>query len=70
MTYEEIKDLAKAAATAYIMGAHIQDPKLAVDKFMEAYNYSLANSLKALNSQNQSFQEFGSEENSNEAKFR
>lgn len=48
MTYEEIKDLAKAAATAYIMGAHIQDPKLAVDKFMEAYNYSLSNSLSAL----------------------
>ena len=35
MTYDEIKELAKAAATAYVVGANIQDPKLAVDKFME-----------------------------------
>lgn len=68
MTYEEIKELAKAAATAYIMGAHIQDPKLAVDKFMEAYNYSLSNSLAALKDSN--MKEFGAEESINATKFR
>lgn len=41
MTFAEIKELAKSAATAYIIGAHIKDPKLAVDKFREAYNYAL-----------------------------
>ena len=68
MTNEEIKELAKAAATAYIMGAHIQDPKEAVDKFMQAYNYSLRNSLDALKQSNMS--EFGTEENTNAAKFK
>ena len=52
MTYEEINDLAKAAATAYVIGARIQDPKLAVDLFMEAYNYALKNSLDALKESN------------------
>lgn len=52
MTYEEINDLAKTAATAYVIGARIQDPKLAVDLFMEAYNYALKNSLDALKESN------------------
>lgn len=70
MTYEEIKDLAKAAATAYIMGAHIQDPKLAVDKFMEAYNYSLRNSLDAVMQEKTNMQSFIDEKFSNGPKFR
>ena len=31
MNYGEIKDLAKADATAYVIGAHIQEPKAAVE---------------------------------------
>ena len=61
MTYEEVTELAKAAATAYIIGAHIQDPKLAVDKFMEAYNYSLKNSLRALKEENNNTNDVGPE---------
>ena len=37
----EMKDLAKAAATAYVCGLCEKDSKQAVDCFLEAYDYAL-----------------------------
>lgn len=37
----EMKELAKAAATAYVSGLHEQNSKQAVDYFLESYDYAL-----------------------------
>lgn len=37
----EMKDLAKAAATAYVSGLREQNSKQAVDYFLESYDYAL-----------------------------
>lgn len=47
MTQVEIRELAKAAASAYLAGAHITDPKIAVDQFTAAYTYALKKFLNA-----------------------
>lgn len=39
-TTPEMKDLAKAAATAYITGLGIADMKESVDSFLDAYSYA------------------------------
>ena len=40
-TTPEMKELAKAAATAYVTGLRIVDMKESVDSFLDAYNYAL-----------------------------
>ena len=70
MTQEEIRELAKAAASSYLAGAHIVDPKLAVDKFTEAYTYAMKKFLNAAElsqTNNDVNKPFGFE---NETKFR
>ena len=37
---EEMKELAKAAATGYVAGLGEQNAKQAVDHFLDAYDYS------------------------------
>ena len=38
---DEMKDLAKAAATAYVTGLKIIDMRESVEHFLDAYNYAL-----------------------------
>lgn len=37
----EMKDLAKAAATAYVTGLKLTDMRLSVEHFLDAYDYAL-----------------------------
>ena len=38
---DEMKELAKAAATAYVSGLREQNSKQAIDCFLESYDYAL-----------------------------
>lgn len=38
---EEMKDLAKAAATAYITGLKTTDMRDSIERFLDAYDYAL-----------------------------
>jgi len=75
MTEQEMKELAKAAAHSAVIARYsVQssfEASYAVNTFLEAYEYAMKMlKEKQQQAQNQSFQEFGSEENSNTAKFR
>ena len=37
----EMKELAKAAATAYVSGLRLNDMKESIDSFLDAYNYAI-----------------------------
>lgn len=40
-TTPEMKELAKSAATSYIIGLRLADMKESVDSFLDAYNYAI-----------------------------
>ena len=75
MTEQEMRELARAAAHSAVVTKFSHDYAVSeestVDYFFRAYEYAMKKLYeKQQQIQNQSFQEFGSEENSNAAKFR